>query len=151
MDTPETLSVIEDAVVAGLILQLVFFSMFVVVIGWFHYKFRKHSPTQPPGWQNFMKLIYATSVLILIRSLYETAEYAGGPEGELQTKEVYIYALDAIPMALLTIGFHVFHPSKFMPRLEKSLSVSDSDSSLTFPFSRRGSKAGARAETVEMV
>ncbi|RGP72649.1 hypothetical protein FLONG3_6657 [Fusarium longipes] len=151
MDTAETLSMIEGAVVAGLIVQLGFFSMFVVVTGWFHYKFRKHSATQPPDWQNFIKVIYAASVLVLIRSLFEMAEYVGGPKGELQAKEVYMYALEAVPMALLTIGFHFFHPSRFMPRLEKTMSASDSDSSFTFPLSRRGSKAGARAETIEMV
>ncbi|KAG8664767.1 uncharacterized protein FPOAC1_013547 [Fusarium poae] len=132
VDKDHKLSVTEDAVVAGLIVQLVFFTMFVVITTWFYYKFLKHCKTQPPGWQKFMMVIYASSMLILIRSIFRMAEYIEGPEGELQSKELYIYVLDAIPMAMVTIGFHVFHPSRFMPRLEKTLSTTDSKRSLTF-------------------
>lgn len=84
-----------------------------------------------------MTVIYTASMMILIRSLFRMAEYVEGPEGELQAKEVYIYALDAIPMAMVTIGFHVFHPSRHMGGLEKSLSTSDSEMSFTFPYVAR--------------
>ncbi|KAF5668355.1 RTM1-like protein [Fusarium heterosporum] len=135
IEIQDKLSTTEDTVVAGLIVELFFFSMFVVVTGWFHLNFSKHSTTQPTHWQNFITVIYTASVLILIRSVFRMAEYCQGPGAELQSKEVYIYALDAIPMAMISIGFHVFHPSKYMLGLEKTLSTADSEVSFNFPAS----------------
>jgi hypothetical protein len=130
-DTQHILTATEDAVVAGLIVQLVFFSMFVVVAGCFHYRFAKNSMKQPPNWQKFMMVIYFASMLILIRSVFRMVEYVEGPHSNLQSTEVYVYALDAIPMAIATISFHVFHPSNYIQGLAKALTRTDSDMSLT--------------------
>ncbi|KAF4997975.1 hypothetical protein FGRMN_3495 [Fusarium graminum] len=135
IEIQDKLSTTEDTVVAGLIVELFFFSMFVVVTGWFHFNFLKHSTTQPAHWQKFMTVIYTASMLILLRSIFRMAEYCQGPEAELQSKEVYIYALDAIPMAMISIGFHAFHPSKYMLGLEKTLSTADSEVSFNFSAS----------------
>ncbi|KAM0228730.1 hypothetical protein ACHAPO_010480 [Fusarium lateritium] len=132
-DAPQlTWTTTEDAVVAGLIVQLVFFTMFVVVTVCFHYRFAKNSLVQPPNWHNFMMAIYFACMLILIRSIYRMVEYIQGPDAELQSKEVYVYALDAIPMAILTTIFHVIHPSSYMPVLEKSLSKTESEVTLAY-------------------
>ncbi|KAH6977827.1 RTA1 like protein-domain-containing protein [Fusarium venenatum] len=126
------LTTTEGAVVAGLIVQLVFFTMFVVVTVCFHYRFAKNSLVQPPNWDKFMMAIYFACILILVRSIYRMVEYVQGPNAELQSTEVYVYALDAIPMAIVTTIFHVIHPSSYMPVLDKTLSKTESEVSLTY-------------------
>lgn len=80
-----------------------------------------------------MVVISVASALILVRSLFRMIEYVEGRDGELQSKEVYLYALDAIPMAMVSIGFHVFHPSKYFNSRRKSLCESESEMTLGFP------------------
>ncbi|WXC51064.1 hypothetical protein QX201_010769 [Fusarium graminearum] len=132
-DSSHNLTATEDVVVAGLIVQLVFFSMFVIVAGCFHYRFSKNSVVPPPNWQKFMMVIYFASMLILIRSVFRMVEYVEGPQSKLQAVEVYVYAMDAIPMAIITISFHIIHPSNYMRGLGKTLSKTDSETSLASP------------------
>lgn len=54
-------------------------------------------------------------------------EYIEGHDGELQSKEVYVLVLDAVPMAITTVGLNIFHPSKYLGRSMKPLDDSDSD------------------------
>lgn len=88
---------------------------------------------QPPNWQKFMMVIYFASMLILIRSVFRMVEYVEGPQSKLQAVEVYVYAMDAIPMAIITISFHIIHPSNYMRGLGKTLSKTDSETSLASP------------------
>ncbi|KAJ4109660.1 hypothetical protein NW768_012096 [Fusarium equiseti] len=114
--------------------QLVFFTVFMVLATSFHYMFLTRAKAQPYGWQRFMVILSVASALILVRSLFRMIEYLEGRDGELQSKEVYIYVLDAIPMAIVSIGFHVFHPSKYFNGRRKSLCESESEMTLSFPY-----------------
>ncbi|KAF4455114.1 hypothetical protein F53441_2479 [Fusarium austroafricanum] len=111
VDTADNETTVESIVIAGLMVQLVFFTLFIALASSFHFRFLNNSTVQPYGWQKFMVVISVASALILVRSLFRMIEYVEGRDGELQSKEVYIYVLDAIPMAIVSIGFHVFHPS----------------------------------------
>jgi hypothetical protein len=57
-------------------------------------------------------------------------EYIEGHDGELQSKEVYVLVLDAVPMAIASVGLNIFHPSKYMKNTRKSLDNSDSEIAL---------------------
>lgn len=114
--------------------QLVFFTVFILLATSFHFLFLTKSKAQPYGWQRFMGIISVASALILVRSLFRMIEYLEGRDGELQSKEVYLYVLDAIPMVLVSIGLYVFHPSKYFNGRRKSLCESESEMTLSFPY-----------------
>ncbi|CVK96260.1 related to RTM1 protein [Fusarium mangiferae] len=133
VDTADNETTVESVVTAGIMVQLVFFTLFIALATSFHFLFLNKSLVQPYGWQKFMVVISVASALILVRSLFRMIEYVEGRDGELQSKEVYLYVLDAIPMAIVSIGFHVFHPSKYFNGRRKSLCESESEMTLGFP------------------
>ncbi|KAF4951280.1 hypothetical protein FGADI_7593 [Fusarium gaditjirri] len=121
-DNADNETTVESIVIAGIMVQLVFFTLFMAMALSFHFLFLKRSLIQPYGWQKFLVVITVASALILVRSLFRMIEYVEGRDGELQSKEVYLYFLDAIPMAIVSIGFHAFHPSKYLNGVEKTQS-----------------------------
>ncbi|KAF5537621.1 RTM1 [Fusarium mexicanum] len=133
VDTADNETTVENVVIAGIMVQLVFFTLFIALATSFYYLFLNKSLVQPYGWQKFMVVISVASALILIRSLFRMIEYIEGRDGELQSKEAYVYILDAIPMATVSISFHVFHPSKYFNSRRKSPYESESEMTLGFP------------------
>ncbi|KAF5589038.1 rta1 domain protein [Fusarium subglutinans] len=112
-NTPDERRTGENIIIAGLTVQILFFGLFFIVTGLFHFQFLK-DPTRRmsssgTNWQ---------------RSL--------GHDGELQSKEVYLLVLDAIPMTIASIMFNVFHPSKFLNARSKNLTDSEADEPLGY-------------------
>ncbi|KAM0227201.1 hypothetical protein ACHAPO_011738 [Fusarium lateritium] len=108
-DTPDDRTTGENIIIAGLTVQILFFGLFICVTGLFHFRFARHSKTRP------------------IRSIFRMVEYIEGHDGELQSKEVYILVLDAIPMAIASVGLNIFHPSEYMNNRSKVSKDSDSE------------------------
>ncbi|KAM6522980.1 hypothetical protein FALCPG4_012587 [Fusarium falciforme] len=126
-DTPDDRTTAQNIIIGGLVVQILFFGLFIAVTGLFHFRFRRHSTTPPSSWQRLLVVIYVASILILIRSLFRMIEYIEGHDGELQSKEVYVLVLDAVPMTIASIGLNIFHPSRYMKRTRKALDDSDSE------------------------
>lgn len=93
--TIENYNLGEDVTIAGLAVQLAFFSVFIVTCGIFHRRIRQW-PTQEvtvisarlreqkrPGWETVLAGLYAASLLILVRSIFRIIEYAQGNDGYL--------------------------------------------------------------------
>ncbi|WZH40877.1 RTA1 like protein-domain-containing protein [Fusarium acuminatum] len=129
-DTPDDRTTGENIIIGGLVVQVLFFGLFIAVTGLFHFRFARHSTARPFNWQRLIVVVYVASVLILIRSLFRMIEYIEGHDGELQSKEVYVLVLDAVPMAIASVGLNIFHPSKYMKNTRKSLDNSDSEIAL---------------------
>ncbi|QKX58044.1 uncharacterized protein TRUGW13939_05164 [Talaromyces rugulosus] len=106
----------ENIIIGGLVIQLIFFSLFVTTSIKFHLGLRS-SPSrkllhsQPP-WERHMYALYGGSALIFIRSLFRLIEYAQGNDGYLVSHEVYMYIFDAVPMILIMAVFAWVHPSE---------------------------------------
>jgi hypothetical protein len=87
----------------------------MVVTAIFHMRIRRRptSRSQSTGapWQVFMVLLYLTSALIMVRSVFRMIEYAQGHTGSLISKEIYVYTLDALLMIIVAVIFTVRHPS----------------------------------------
>ncbi|KAF5557611.1 protein RTM1 [Fusarium napiforme] len=130
-DTPDDRTTGENIIIAGLTVQILFFGLFIAVTGLFHFRFARNSTSRPLSWRRLLVVIYVASVLILIRSLFRMIEYIEGHDGELQSKEVYVLVLDAIPMAIASVGLNLFHPSKYMGSMRKPLENSDSEVELS--------------------
>ncbi|KAL6362108.1 hypothetical protein LRP88_05592 [Fusarium phalaenopsidis] len=117
-ETEDDRSTGENIIIAGLVVQIIFFSLFMIVTSLFHFRIRKNPAARAESintrWELFLLILYITSILILIRSLFRLVEYAMGHDSELQSKEVYIYVLDGAPMLIASTLFNIFHPSKYL-------------------------------------
>ncbi|GFF24890.1 RTM1-like protein, putative [Aspergillus udagawae] len=110
------LSTGEHIVIAGLIIQLIFFSLFALTSVRFHVAMRsgpsqKVVHSQPP-WEKHIYALYAGSFLIFIRSLFRLIEYAQGNDGYLVSHEGYMYVFDGFLMLLTMTVFAWIHPSE---------------------------------------
>ncbi|KAL3459780.1 RTA1 like protein-domain-containing protein [Aspergillus heterothallicus] len=105
----------EHMILGGLFVQILFFSIFIFVAVIFHRRMLA-TPLHRVGaeipWNKYIKILYVISVLILVRSVYRVAEYIEGKDGELMSKEVYIYVLDGALMFVVCVVFNVWHPGK---------------------------------------
>lgn len=121
----------EHIVVAGLILQIVSFSLFIVVALVFHRRIL-HSPTPESlpesgvKWQKHMYALYGASMLILIRSVFRVIEYSMGNNGFLLKREVFLYIFDSVLMLATMVVLNAIHPGEIISKLnEKSESPVD--------------------------
>lgn len=116
----------ENVIMGGLAVQLIFFSVFVIVATLFHYRIHQN-PTEKsmstcisrsgwrnPNWETTMVGLYIASILILIRSVFRMIEYAGGNDGYLMSHEAFSYVFDAMLMFFAMIVISVLHPSKVL-------------------------------------
>ncbi|KAI4593986.1 hypothetical protein KJ359_008774 [Pestalotiopsis sp. 9143b] len=122
----------ENIILGGLGIQVLFFGFFIVVTAVFHRRIR-NDPTPKSvrtiaPWTKLLYALYATSMLIMVRSIYRVAEYAEGSGGELQSKEFWLYIFDALPMVVVAYVFIWMHPSKVISReaaLDPSYAMED--------------------------
>ncbi|KAH7144245.1 RTA1 like protein-domain-containing protein [Dactylonectria estremocensis] len=119
----------EKIIIGGLGIQIVFFQFFMLVTVIFH---RRMSANPTPRslsigsvWKQYILVLYAASVAIMIRSVFRIAEYINGSEGVLQSTEVYIYIFDAALMFAVALLFNIYHPSKILANQNKRILVSD--------------------------
>ncbi|KAL9622370.1 MAG: hypothetical protein Q9160_003212 [Pyrenula sp. 1 TL-2023] len=89
-------------IVGGLVLQILFFCLFILASVIFHLRIRRN-PTTPSlnssiPWQKHMLALYSASLLILVRSIFRTVEYVQGNNGYLISHEIYVYLFDALLM-----------------------------------------------------
>ncbi|KAH6658146.1 RTA1 like protein-domain-containing protein [Truncatella angustata] len=103
-------------IIVALLVQIAFFGFFLVVAGIFHRRIMKNpttrsfSITQP--WRQCLLVLYCAGIFIMVRSVFRVLEYSMGKDGELQSKEIYLYIFDATLMIIVSIGFNIFHPSR---------------------------------------
>jgi hypothetical protein len=106
----------QMVILIGLGIQIVFFSLFIAATGLFHCRIHR-APTNKSRrttapWGRLLGVLYGASFLILVRSIFRVAEYALGDDGELMSKEVYLYVFDAVPMLIASIVFNILHPAE---------------------------------------
>ncbi|KAK9368195.1 RTA1 like protein-domain-containing protein [Lipomyces kononenkoae] len=107
-------------VIVGLFIQLVGFGFFVAAALLFHMRMRrevaKESELRPNvPWRQGLKMLYACSGLIIVRSCYRIIEYIMGLDGYLLSHEWPMYIFDAVPMWTIQVIFLVWFPDKLQP------------------------------------
>lgn len=103
----------EKIILAGLFVQIFVFGFFVVTSVLFHYRLGK-APTAASTrgivpWRRHLIVLYATSALILVRSIFRVIEYLQGNGGYLISHEIYLYIFDAVLMAAVMAIFLVWY------------------------------------------
>ncbi|KAJ3032349.1 hypothetical protein HDV00_007598 [Rhizophlyctis rosea] len=95
--------------IAGLAVQVVFFTGFVIVT--FIFQTRAHRAGVSSGkWKRLMYALYFASVCVLIRSVFRVIEFAGGFDSKVAHDEKLLYTLDFLMMVLAVLTFIVVHP-----------------------------------------
>ncbi|CUM53119.1 uncharacterized protein AC631_04817 [Debaryomyces fabryi] len=113
--TESSMTTGKNVIVGGLIVQIVFFGMFMVVELIFHYRILKHPnecammtrnvPSQFNNWNSVLFTLLACSILIFIRSIFRLIEYIQGNDGYLISHEAFLYGFDAALMFLNMVIF----------------------------------------------
>ena len=104
-------------VVGGLFVQIIFFGGFVVTALHFHRGARRRQQQQQPElsalpYSRHLFALYASSLLIFVRSIVRAAEFIEGFGGVIFTHEAYLFGFDAAPMLLCMVVFNWIHPSE---------------------------------------
>lgn len=133
----------ENITIAGLCVQLLFFSFFVITSAVFHIRIRRQptprvtqltqersQSTIHRTWESVLWGLYIACALILVRSIFRLIEYAQGNDGYLISHEAFVYVFDALLMFFAMVALNVFHPSVIFARREKreSMELIGSDS-----------------------
>lgn len=166
----------ETLIIAGLFAQLAFFSLFVIVAGIFHYRllndkpvrrqlslqFWKRSPVSTARasrdninitglpWKRHIYILYTTSILILVRSIFRIIEYIQGNDGYLLSKEVYLYVFDAVLMLAVMVLFNWVHPSQITELYsQRSFGGGDGEMGLDELEATRGRYVGGEGSDVD--
>lgn len=121
----------ENIILGGLGIQILFFGLFMIAILVFHWRIHSKPTRQSlelaQPWQKFVWVLYATSILIMVRSMFRVAEYVEGRDGTLQSTEAYIYIFDATFMSIVTAVLNWFHPSEVLDPNISALCVPSSE------------------------
>ncbi|CAK7227813.1 hypothetical protein SCUCBS95973_006668 [Sporothrix curviconia] len=123
-------------VLAGLIIQIVVFGLFVVVAGMFHRRLQasQRQARQPQQAtllpQTFLLVLYVTSGLVLVRNIVRVAEFIEGFDGYIILHEAFLYVFDALPMAAVMAIFNGWHPSRLVKNVAGGRRKASGDSSL---------------------
>ncbi|RAL08791.1 RTA1 domain-containing protein [Aspergillus homomorphus CBS 101889] len=105
----------ERLIKTGIIVQVVFFGLFVINAGVSHVRIRRDiascvAPCATP-WELHLRVLYVGSSLILPRSVFRLVEYVGGEGNVLSQHEYYALIFDAMLMLLAMLLLNVCYPS----------------------------------------
>ncbi|KAJ5782666.1 hypothetical protein N7457_004440 [Penicillium paradoxum] len=100
----------------GLIIQIIFFGLFIITGILFHVRLQRNRTTvlqqhQVP-WKKHQNVLYVGSLLIFIRSIFRYIEYNQGSSGALLQHELWSYIFDAALMFLVMVAFNAVHPAE---------------------------------------
>lgn len=120
-----TMHIGENVIVGGLFVQLLFFGFFIVTAMVFHIRLNKRPTPQSMDpaipWPKHMSALYATSALILVRSIFRVVEYLQGNAGYLLRHEVFLYVFDAVLMLAVMVLLNVIHPKEITSKIGKNV------------------------------
>ena len=106
--TPTAQRLSRNLLIAGLALQLGFFSLFTVLTVYVHQN-RKYNLRGVPALRNVWICLYSTIIILYIRSIYRLIEFVAGYHSAVATKELYFYILDFLMIVLCVVLFSVYH------------------------------------------
>ncbi|KAM0228719.1 hypothetical protein ACHAP5_011870 [Fusarium lateritium] len=117
MATGDNAKLGENMVVGGLMIQILVFGFFIITTIIFQMRMSK-DPTalsQDPSneWTKHIYMLYAVSLLIMVRSVFRVAEFAMGAEGYLLKHEWTLYIFDSTLMLLVVGIFYWRYPALY--------------------------------------
>jgi hypothetical protein len=113
----------EKVIIGGLILQIIFFTLFMSVAVMFHMRISSRPTVLAStlqqhgkrGWMTLLYVLYAASFFILVRCIFRLIEYLQGNAGYIMGHEIFMYLFDSCMLLAVTVLFNVVHPSQVVP------------------------------------
>jgi hypothetical protein len=122
----------QDIVIAGLLIQIASFGLFIAIVVVFNVRYRQYNNTSMAHggrrsrlpdevgdsqardipWSEMLWILYAISALIMVRSIFRIVEYAMGSDGYVLQHEWTLYVFDSCLMSLTMVIFYLRCPSK---------------------------------------
>ncbi|OJJ77742.1 hypothetical protein ASPBRDRAFT_202660 [Aspergillus brasiliensis CBS 101740] len=115
----------------GVLMQLVFFGLFLVTMIIFHQrltKYRSRTYGLVP-WRKHLLVLYATGLLIFVRSIFRFAEFVESSDGPLTRYEWVSYVFDAVMMLATCAAMNWVHLAEIKRIIEKGVPVGGGDGS----------------------
>ncbi|WYZ42087.1 hypothetical protein EsH8_V_000982 [Colletotrichum jinshuiense] len=127
--TAKTNDLGKYVILVGLAIQIIFFGFFFIVTIAFHRRIIREPTTVSRHtdipWRSYILVLYTVSALILVRSVFRVAEYAMGKDGELMSKEIYIYIFDSLLIFICVVIFNIWHPSRVVSTYTRAKTPSE--------------------------
>lgn len=116
----------QDIEMVGLLIQVIMFAFFVVTALVFQIRTQRDSRFES-GSQLFsskrhLYLLYAVSLLIMIRSIFRVVEYGLGTDGYPLTHEWTLYIFDSLLMWSVMVSWLIWYPGE-LSRPESSVEL----------------------------
>ncbi|KAK1490335.1 RTA1 [Colletotrichum cuscutae] len=125
--TLELYDIGEKIIIVGLLVQMVIFGFFIITTILFHHRIsRKPTSAAIEGivpWRRYLWVLYSTSLIILVRSVFRVIEYLQGNRGYLISHEIFLYIFDTVLMVAVMAIFLVW----YVEDLEQKVSRKDRD------------------------
>lgn len=103
----------DKIIIVGLFVQIVFFSFFMITSLACHRRLACASYLTAGQdiiqWRRHLYVLYITSIIILVRSVFRVIEYVQGRDGHLISHEIFIYVFDALLMATVMLIFFIWY------------------------------------------
>lgn len=122
----------KTIILVGLVAQLLFFGLFVVVATVVHRRLaRRPTPTAlrldelnaKMGWRGVTRVIYLASALIFVRSVFRVVEFAGGHDSPVMKSEAFLYLCDSTLMFSVLAILIYYHPAEYVPNRKEILQM----------------------------
>lgn len=115
----------QNILLVGLFVQIVMFGLFVIVAVAFHVRYSRmlavsgaygssggHRAPAGIPWLKVLYMLYAVSLLIMVRSIFRVIEYLLGQDGYPLNNQWTLFTFDSLLMFLVTaLFFFMFHPN----------------------------------------
>ncbi|QKX53001.1 uncharacterized protein TRUGW13939_00072 [Talaromyces rugulosus] len=102
--------------IAGLVLQLVTFSIFLILVIWYHIRIIPLSSTDTRSSEARLLLngMYIAGFFITVRLIYRVVEFSIGIGGYTWTHEWPLYVFEAVPMFVAMVVMGRYHPTSIL-------------------------------------
>ncbi|KAG2425793.1 hypothetical protein HXX76_013418 [Chlamydomonas incerta] len=116
---PKSRDMGRNLLLAGLFLQLGFFTAFTALTAWAQtnrgFGLRERSKALIPRLGTVFACLYTTIALMYLRNIFRTVEFIMGYDGYLATHEAFFYGFDFVPIFGSVLIFCVWHFGYYMP------------------------------------
>jgi hypothetical protein len=118
----------SNIIIIGLLEQVLFFGFFVVASVAFHHRWTRTAECVDScnGWRRMLYMLYGTSALILIRSVFRIIEYAQGFTGYAMINEWTLYVFDSVLMSAVMLVFLIWYPDEIQRYRQSNASGAES-------------------------
>ncbi|CEJ60491.1 hypothetical protein PMG11_09063 [Penicillium brasilianum] len=118
----------SNIVVAGLVIQVLVFCFFIITSVMFQVRMNRcptaESFDERCKWKSHLRVLYAISLLILVRSLFRVVEYVEGNDGYSLTHEWTLYVFDSTLMFAVMLVWGVWYPGDLQGFLKQNMALS---------------------------